>query len=398
MVLFYELTQYGMSHAPFTRAFVEMVAHACPGEPITIYGQPSHLEAAFAEPSAVLDGRLTQLPYHTPSPHPRDFWKLMTDTLRLLRKTYGPLRGQQPQVIFLTGQPHHIWAAKLYRMMTPGFRCHLVLHGDVVGIRYPRSRNPLVRLRDYTTAIGRGNHPDVRLLALETHIRDNIGAEVPGSGSVIDVVRHPCMPAETAWQTPNPAGEALRFGLLGIAGKSKGLDVYARLALGARRDLARSPEFRLVGRLQNASEQLDLSGISGPLPFSQKWLPREVFDSELARLHYVILPYDMEYYGLSASGVLLDVLRWRRPVIAFDTPVMRELVERFGDIGTICRDEAGMAAAIDTLLTGFDPARYAQQQRNLDAAYRSRLPDAAASEYLALRTHRGAARTELKVA
>jgi hypothetical protein len=78
------------------------------------------------------------------------------------------------------------------------------------------------------------------------------------------------------------------------------------------------------------------------------------------------------------------VLRWRKPVIAFDTPVIRELNERFGDIGHICRDEREMTAAVDSLLAGFDPERYARQQRNLDAAYRSRLPDAAASEYLAL--------------
>ena len=394
MVLFYELTQFGMSHAPFTRAFVQMVAHALPDEPMTIYAQPSHLECALGQPDPLLDGRLTKLPYQVPSPDPRDFWKLMTDTLLFLRKTYGPLRDHRPQVIFLSGQPHHIWAAKLYRMMTPGFRCHLVLHGDVHGIRCPRSRNPLTRMRDYTTAIARCKHPDVRLIALETHIRTNIDQIIPGSAEFIDVIRHPCMPADTAWQTSNPAQSELRFGLLGIAGKSKGLDVFARLSQRVRQDLARRAQFRLVGKLQGGSEQPDLSGIGGPLPFSREWLPREVFDSELARLHHVVLPYNMEYYGLSASGVLLDVLRWRKPVIAFDTPVIRELNERFGDIGHICRDEREMAVAVDSLLAGFDPERYARQQRNLDAAYRSRLPDAAASEYLALHeTSPGTGRT-----
>lgn len=387
MVLFYELTQQGMSHAPFTRAFVQMVAHACPDEPLTIYAQPSHLEAALGEPDPILDGRLNKLPYTPPSAHPRDFWKLMGSTLALLRRTYGPLRAQQPQVIFLTGQPHHIWAAKLYRMMTPGFRCHLVLHGDIHSIRGPRARNPLERMREYATAIGNLNHADVRLLALETHIRHNVGATIPGSIDVIDVIRHPCMPAEVDWQTPIPSESALRFGLLGIAGKSKGLDVFARLALRAARTLPRQPDFRLIGKLQAGAEQLDLSGVDGPLPFSRDWLPREVFDSELAALHYVVLPYNMDYYGLSASGVLLDVLRWRKPIVAFDTPVVRELFERFGDIGYICTDENAMAQAIDALLAGHDPQRYQAQRRNLDAAYRSRLPEAAALEYASMRQH-----------
>jgi glycosyltransferase involved in cell wall biosynthesis len=93
----------------------------------------------------------------------------------------------------------------------------------------------------------------------------------------------------------------------------------------------------------------------------------------------------MDYYGLSASGVLLDVLRWRKPVVAFDTPVVRELAERFGDIGYICADEDEMAAVVQRLLAGHDPQRYQAQRRNLDAAYRSRLPDAAALEYRGMR-------------
>lgn len=385
MVLFYELTQQGMSHAPFTRAFVQMVAQACPDEELVVYGQPSHLECALGEPDPMFEGRLTTRPYTPPSVHPRDFWQLMTSALSFLHKTYGPLRDQQPQVIFLTGQPHHIWAAKLYRMATPGFRCHLVLHGDIHSIRGPRPRNPLARMRDYVTAIGRFNHPDVRLIALETHIRTNVGAAVSGSLDFIDVIRHPCMPAEVDWQSAIPSDATLRFGLLGIAGKSKGLDVFARLALRAERDRPRRAEFRLIGKLQNSAEQLDLSGISGPLPFSKEWLPREVFDDELSRLHYVVLPYNMDYYGLSASGVLLDVLRWRKPIVAFDTPVVRELAERFGDIGYICATEDEMAAAVNHLLTGFDPQRYQSQRRNLDAAYRSRLPESAAHEYGSMR-------------
>lgn len=382
MILFYELTQYGVSHVPFTRAFVQMAAHAFPDETLTIYAQPSHLTAAFGEVDPVLAKRLTCLPYHPPTSHPKSFWMQIRNDLRFLRKTYGPVRAQRPQVVFLTGEPRHIWAAKLFRMMTPGFRCHLVLHGDIHSISKPRPRNPLLRWTDYTTSLGRANHPDVRFLALETHIRTNIDASLPGTAPFVDVIHHPCMPAAFDWQTSNPALDALRFGLLGIAGKSKGLDVFARLALRSPEGGKRRAMFRLVGKLQSSSEQLDLAGISGPLPFSREWLPRDIFDDELARLHYVVLPYNMDYYGFSASGVLLDVLRWRKPVIAFDTPVIRELTERFGDIGHICQTEDEMASAVADLLENFDNVRYERQRRNLDAAYRSRLPGAAADEYL----------------
>ena len=117
-----------------------------------------------------------------------------------------------------------------------------------------------------------------------------------------------------------------------------------------------------------------------------------MFERELAALHYVVLPYEMSYYALSASGVLLDALRWRKPVIAFRTPAVSELAARFGDIGHICDDEEAMTGTVRALLGRFDPARYEAQRRNLDAAYRSRLPQAVAGEYAqVLHTHWGRA-------
>jgi len=382
MIIFYELAQHGMSHAQFARVFVQTAASACPDEQLRMYAQPSHLACVFDGGDPQLDGRVEKLPFT--SRH-AGFWKRALTALRFLHQTYGPLQAERPQVIFLTGEPCHIWAARLYRMVTPGFRCHLVLHGDINDMRGPRSRNPLRRLQDYVCSIGRARHADVRMLTLENHIRTNIDAILPGTAPYIDVFRHPCLPVSIDWAAANPAERELRFGLLGIAGRSKGLDVFARLALRARRDLGRQPSFRLIGKLQSGTEHLDLGGISGPLPFSKEWLPRAQFDDELTRLHYVILPYNMDYYGLSASGVLLDVLRWRKPMIAFDTPVVRELVAQFGDIGYICQSEDEMAQVIDSLIDGFDSARYALQQRNLDAAYRARLPEKMAAEFLALR-------------
>ena len=141
----------------------------------------------------------------------------------------------QPQVIFLSGDPHHIWAAKVFRWFNPGFKCHLVLHGDINSVHRPRGRNPLHRATDYFSSIGKANHPHVRFVALETHIRDNLVALLPGARGIVDVIRHPCVPATIDWRAMPSADGSLRFGLLGIAGRSKGLDVFARLALRVRR-------------------------------------------------------------------------------------------------------------------------------------------------------------------
>jgi len=386
MMVFYELVQPGMSHAPFTRAFLHMAALAFPDEPMTIYAQQSHLDCALGNDDPVLDGRLDKQAYTPPTWERKDFWRRFVSTLKVLHRTWTPIAKERPQVVFLSSEPHHIWAAKLFRVFHRDFRCHMVLHGDINSVQRPRGRNPYYRALDYVCALRDANHRNIRFIVLETHIRANLTKLIPSSGPVTDVIRHPCMPADTAWQVFEPLAGRMRFGLLGIAGRPKGLDVFAGLALRASRALGQQPNFRLIGKVQGGNDQVDMSGISGPLPFSPEWLPRDVFENEIAALHYVVLPYNMDYYGLSASGVLLDVLRWRKPVIAFDTPVMRELSARFGDIGHMCADEEAMTKTVDGLLVNFDADRYALQRANLDTAYRSRLPDAAAKEYLEMQS------------
>ncbi len=381
MILIYELVQHGSSHGLFTRAFVHMLAHAFPEQPLTIFANQSHFDSVLKDDESILGRPLVKRPFSQPDRKRGAFWRRFMTTLRFLKRTYT---ASAEHVVFLSTEPQFVWAAKWFRLWHPGFRCHFVLHGDINSLQYPRGRNPYYRLLDYVTSLTMANHRDIRFIVLESHIKTNLVALLPKSADVVDVVRIPCMSDDTDWQSFAPLPGRMRFGLLGIAGRSKGLDVFTRLAQAAPRTASTQPDFRLIGKIQAGNEGLDLGGISGPLPFTDDWIPRDIFEEEVASLHFVILPYNMDYYGLSASGVLLDVLRWRKPVIAFDTPVMRELAERFGDIGYICADEAEMAATITALLSGFDPARYARQREHLDAAYRSRLPDAAAAEFVAV--------------
>ena len=376
MILIYETLQTHASHAPFTRAFTQMVAHACPDQRIIVHARESHLRAAFGEADALLDRHLTQQVISENA----GGWDLPR-TLRLLHTTYGRSRRQRPLVIFLTSRPYHIWAAKLFKLCFAGFRCHLVLHGDINTIRQPRARNPFLRIADHFSSIAHANQADIRFLALETHIGANLAATIPAARDYIDVVHHPCVPGPAAWDSPVSVRGRLRFGLLGIAGRSKGLDVFARVASNVAPASVTGADFRLIGKVQPGWQDLDLSGISGPRPFSEDWLPRSLFEQELADLHYVILPYDMDYYALAASGVLLDALRWRKPIIAFNTPALHELTRCFGEIGHICKDEDEMLATVRGLVSGFDLNRYQAQRRNLDAAYLSRLPEAIAIEY-----------------
>jgi glycosyltransferase involved in cell wall biosynthesis len=385
MILLYELSQTGLSHSPFTSSFAQSVAYALPGQEIVVYSRASHLAAAFADLDPGLARRFALKPIV-----PENFcaaagpFAAIWRNLRVLHDTYATWRSQSPLVIFLTGEPQQIWAAKLMKRLAPDFRCHLVLHGDVNSVVARRSRNPVNRLTDYNGSIGLLNHPDIRFIALESHIKTNLAALFPSAAACIDVVHHPCTPLLTDLPANTAVDGPIRFALLGIAGRSKGLDLFARLAKEITTTLPGAADFRLIGKVQPGYQQLDLDAISGPRPFSETWLPVDVFETELSSLHYVVLPYRMDYYAFAASGVLLDALRWRKPIIALRTPAVDELVRRFGEIGHVVDSYDEMAAVARRAVTDFDAQRYMVQQRNLDAAYHSRLPQEIATEYAAI--------------
>ena len=46
------------------------------------------------------------------------------------------------------------------------------------------------------------------------------------------------------------------------------------------------------------------------------------------------------HYRYSPSGVLADALALARPILAFDLLIFRDLFDRFGDIGHLCRNAA----------------------------------------------------------
>lgn len=372
MIFLYDNIQTSVSHAPFTRSFTEVVAKIWPDKILLIFARKSHLQEAFRDITNNPNVRLSQ---ELLSEHGVN--QTIGDTLRFLMDCRRRACRRSLHVVFLTAFPSHIWACKLFRRWHDDFSCHLVLHGDVGWIAKPRARHPYHRLMDFTASLAHANHANVRFVVLERHIAESITAIIPAVAPYIDVVRHPCAPVDIDWQGHPLPGSRLRLGLLGIAGPAKGLDVFARLA---RQAASPSAEFRLIGKMQPGWHNLDLGGISGPLPFSEQWLPRDVFESELAALHYVVLPYNLNYYAFAASGVLLDALAWRKPFIALRTPVLVELAGRFGDIGHICANEQEMLVTVRELQKGFDVQQYQTQRRNLDAAYHSRLSDAVAAE------------------
>jgi len=380
MILVFEPSWTGTTHAPGNSATAQIVARAFPGQEIRLHAEASHLAelerdaALMALPNlklvpVAISSRYQGRPHIVSARRGRHEYALVRDALRGVPQ-------DEPCLIFLlsttaTASFAAAWAARLSGRKRIGVLVgfHGNLNDAVAGWR---PRNPLARLFDTRAALEARHAVPLRFLVLEEAIRSAMGRLMPGIEARMDVVPLPVntgeVPAAAAEPPPPPP---LRIGFVGLGTPDKGMDVFLDIAKRIRaRHGADAVAFVHVGRIAPQADPAAFALLAHPPATAQ--LPRAEFVARLAGLHYVFLPFRRGYYDLSASGALLDALTWLKPVITTRVPLTEQFFTEYGEIGVLCEDDAGLEAAVEAAITRPDPARHAAQVLALRAARETR--------------------------
>ncbi len=224
---------------------------------------------------------------------------------------------------------------------------------------------------DYTAGLRASRHPRIRLIVLETAIQRTMAdARIPGWDRVL-VLPHPVNAAEFNGMVAPLDRPMLTLGFIGHAKRSKGFGHF--LALAKSTWAARRPyRFVLAGFLVDAFAPEDLAGVDCP----REPLSRAAFLQALAGIDYACFPYPAAFYGLTASGSLLDTACALKPVIAMTFPALLDIVREFGPIGFLCDTEDEMRALLADPARLADTQAYAGFQANLQRLREARLPSA----------------------
>jgi hypothetical protein len=255
------------------------------------------------------------------------------------------------------------------------------LHGNLNDITGWRPRNPLARRFDLGSALA-DRHPRLRYLVLEPSILVELARLAPRAAERTDVLPLPVNTAEMPARPTAPLSVPLRIGFVGQGTAAKGFDQFLALARDVRARHGDRVVFHHVGRLMPGEAPPDLAVLADPP--SREHLPRDEFTRRLAALHYVLLPFrEGGYYGLSASGALMDAITWLKPVIATRLPLVEHFFTRYGEIGFACDGGTGLAAAVEAALA-LDAPGYDRQVAAVQRARAARMPEALARDYCAL--------------
>ena len=249
-----------------------------------------------------------------------------------------------------------------------------VLHAVAADLWAPRRRNPVARAVDLESALRLAMRLGVAPVLLEPGIRDEFAARFPELAPRARLWPHPLPASAPSGADCDEPGGPPRLGFLGLASDGKG---YGRFVAAARAFAGRA-EFHAIGHAPEGDGAHRVGGeVLATRPRAQRW-PRGEFLRAASRLDFACLFHDPWRYRHVASGVLMDALALRLPVVAPDLPLFSALFRAHGPCGILYRPGDGPEAAIAEALACRGGPRHAAMRASLAAAAATRTPEALA--------------------
>ena len=153
------------------------------------------------------------------------------------------------------------------------------------------------------------------IFVLGESIKNNLIKLYPHLQPYILSIYHPCFYEDNRLnKSQSLNSKAIRIVMVGAISANKGLMEYISLA-SSLKDLLSQQKLELycIGKVNSKNIEL---------PDTIVWktqsggLPREEFDAQIQELDYLLYLYPVDSYKLTASGAVLDAVKWHKPIIA----------------------------------------------------------------------------------
>ncbi len=383
MILVFEMNWTGTVHAPGNAATLQTFVHGCPEQQIRVFAEQAHIDELQRDPAlnglrTISYGPIAIYPHHQGKPGIVSWGRFCLEFRTIRTAVQAVPAGTPCLIVLISTTSTGIYAAALAASLRRNTYVQIGLHGDLNEINTHRSRNPLSRAFDLTSAMTR-NWRTLRFLVLEEAIKDELATMAPAAAARTDVLPLPINISEVSADIEVSLSYPLRIGFVGQATLAKGIDIFLEIA---REMTERHPgrlEFFVIGRAYPGAEMPDFSVLAHPI--ATDYLAREQFMRMISELHYVFLPFQGDYYRLAASGALIDAVTWLKPIIAGELPIVANWFNTFGDIGYLCVDPAAMRDQIDNIVQTLDSEHYRRQVDALRHARGSRTPELLGRRY-----------------
>jgi hypothetical protein len=291
--------------------------------------------------------------------------------LTVFKNLYQLIKNEQTQnidVLFLSVNEYELVSIFFLQKIFPKANFTAIIHGNLSQIKQKTGRNPYHRFFSYYHSIKRLTHPNIKLVVLEKWVKSNLDNQYPELTSNITVWPHPIdriIHSEKTFDIKN-----VKIGIAGILSPSKNIESVIELEKIISEDNTIKDNMSVEYCMYMPKEHEGKLPKELPIKLQDDWLKNEQIEDFYKKIDFVIWFHGVDkYYQFSASGILLDAIKFGKPLIALSCEALTSVEKEFGQVSL----NADTTKQIAQLLTTLTTTSYAQLKANLHTAQKARL-------------------------
>lgn len=140
----------------------------------------------------------------------------------------------------------------------------------------------------------------------------------------------------------------LNLGVVGSFSYAKGGRSFIQLVEEFNDDT--NVRFSVTGSVSYGGEELKSLGVSFPKNDGKGQIPIEEFSERISQLDYILFLYPSDSYKLTASGAIMDAIKWGKPIISIRNDYFENIFRKYGEFGFLVNDFSEMKDKIRSLI------------------------------------------------
>lgn len=364
------------THVVFNASMIQVLMRAYPVLPIAFYAGGPHQIQVTKYLSTQEKKRLQLIPTEEKKPGSgklRKAFKVIANLIfdgllfwRIFSRTKGT---ESDKIIVLKAHPTSILLIKTLKRIYTRVEAMVVIHGEIEFIYF--TNNAWEREMAYLyKRIIRTPAPNFRYILLNKISKSKLVLDQHLKSHEIIEINHPYPYSKTIptkiSQAPLPITVA-HVGGLSI--RKNAHQVYSLAELLAGPIAAGQLRFVSIGSIDEDAAPYRNTLVSD-FTHGKKggYISRQIFVEEIRKIDYAVFFYRPNQYIFRASGSIMDVIDFTKPIIALRHPFFDYLTSQVGNIGFLCADLGEMAEILsrigkrDTEVI----SKYDEQSANLD--------------------------------
>lgn len=321
-----------MEHVPFNSKFISQTLLNNPNEAIKVCCSQSHWQCLK---STIEPELLNRIFYHQISPVCRRTKPFQwIKQLLLLVKLKSNSNKNEKWLFLSTTVPIYWWLCHMFK----GHNSTVIFHSILAEIEGWIPRNPILKYLSLRTTFIRYAGTSPKIILLERYIRDSLVKIIPEIANKVSVFPHPLPNDAINENISNHTHVVISFP--GNFSENKGAYEFLNIA---KLYTSSFFDFCIVGKNSLPLSVTELASNFSYGPFTD-YLTRELYADKIQHSDFIFISQSDSHYKWTASGVILDILHFQKPIIARKTKILALLTNNKWDIGYFYDTESELKA------------------------------------------------------